>query len=297
MAFESNYPLVSKNLTVIFAAMKQQSEKYPDRPLMFKVIETPSVQSNRIGNKELELLTYAIMMNDIYLGYVQGPMDYNKIPINVEPNVMALESEKATLIELQKYSTSIPNDGLILLRKFYANMYGRQSDVISTRLFHPESIVMAIINEKPLESIWERSKNSIISMGMTNYPVAATLDATKLQQYMDRVPKGSLSNVINIKGDLWTISYNNARVNFEAGGIWDRNSNTFGTWSGFPLDGDFLYGINLAGMILGLCNEKLTGGWRQIFTNNHWEERLRYLCINASMNNYQYSYILDYLYK
>ena len=102
-------------------------------------------------------------------------------------------------------------------------------------------------------------------------------------------------NDIYINSQKFKINLNSDNINLEDGGIWDRNSRTFGTWSPFPRDGDYLYGINLAGFILGLLDNQLTGADRTKFKQQNWEKRITYLCLSAAMNAYTYSYIMDYV--
>ncbi|EEX4841230.1 hypothetical protein D0726_003352 [Escherichia coli] len=294
---ESNYPLVATNLTTVFDALRQQAEKYPDQPLFIRFIETPSVHQQTINNKQLDTQAYALMLNDIYLGYIQDPMDFSKIPIHVEPGAMAIESERKFLIEIQKYDTTIPKDGLELCQKFFFMAYGRQSPIIQQRIFHPESIVMHIFNNTPLVDIWHRDKGDMISKSMLNYPVVANFDTAKFVQHMAKYKEDDGDNIVYLGNDRWQVSYNDTKVSMADGGIWDRNSRTFGTWSPFPKDGDYLYAINLAGIIVGFLDRDLQGADRVKFVSENWEARIKYICLSAAMSNYQYSYAFDYAQK
>lgn len=292
---ESNYPLVSQNLTTVFDALKAQKDKYPNQPLFIKFIETPAVHQMTVGNKALDDQAYALMLNDIFLGYIQEPMDMSKIPIHVEPAAMAIESERKFLIEIQKYDTSIPPDGLRLCSKFFAQAYGRQSPIISQRIFHPESIVMNILCGTPLVDIWHRDRGDMISKSLNNYPLIANFKTDKFIAHMALYKPADDVNIVYVGKDRWTISYNDTKVSMADGGLWDRNSRTFGTWSSFPKDGDYFYGMNLAGIIIGILDHWLEGSDRKKFVADQWEKRIQYICISAAMSNYQYSYILDYV--
>lgn len=292
---ESNYPEVVTAVTAVLNQFSAQAAKYPNQPLFVNLKQYPIVQNQTIGNKELDGIATAMSLNDVYLSAKQTKMDLSIIPKQIEPGVMSDESVKLVKFDLARRNTSIPSNGLDLLKEFFFGIYGRRSEVVVTNIYHPESIVMNILTGAPLVPIWNRAKSDMISQRLTTYPIAAQLNVAAFRTYMNRFDSTMALNDFYIKSQKYRINLNSMRVDFEEGGIWDRNSRTFGTWSPFPKDGDYLYGINLAGMILGMLDNQLTGTDRTKFKSGNWENKITYLCISATMNAYTYSYILDYI--
>lgn len=290
---ESNYPDVVKIVTGVFDQMDAQTAKYPGLALPVNVKQYPSVLSSQIGNQSLDEVMCAMALHDVYLGSRQSKMSLDDHPLSIEPGAMAKESSTKTLIELGRRECSIPKNGLNLLQEFYFSIYGRRSDLIVTNVYHPESIVMYILNNTPLVSIYNRAKSDMITQALTNYPVVAKFNTAAFKQYMAKFTASHQINDIFIRNQPYKINLNDRKIDLSSGGIWDRNSRTFGTWSPFPKEGDYLYGINIAGFILGKLDNELTGNDRVLFKQQHWEDRIYALCINASMNAYAYSYIFD----
>lgn len=293
---ESNYPDVVRVVSAMLAQFDAQAAKYPDKPLAINVKEYPAVQNSTIGNKLLDQVGCALSLHDVYLSANQSQMVLNNNPLQIEPGAMAKESVDKILLDLGHRNISVPSNGLDLLYNLFFGVYGRRSDLIVTNIYHPESIVAYILNGTPLVPIWQRAKSDMISQSVNNYPVAAKFNVAAFRAYMNR-----FDNTVDIKdfyinNQKFTINLNADRVDFESGGIWDRNSRTFGTWSPFPKDGDYLYGINLAGFILGLLDNQLTVSADRIkFKQQNWERKIKYLCLSAAMNAYTYSYIFDYI--
>ena len=292
---ESNYPDVVKIVTKILAQFDSQVAKYPDQPLNVNVKQYPIVQNNTISNRQLDGTGFAISLNDVYLGPVQDKMDLSKNNIRIEPGMMAQESEKYVVFDLQHRDTSIPTNGLNLLRDFFFSIYGRVSDLVVTNIYHPESIVANILTGEALVPIWNRAKSDMISQAMTNYPVAGKFNTAAFVAYMNRFSNDMEINDFFIKSEKFRVNLNSLKSNFENGGVWGENLHTFGTWSSFPEPGDFMYGVSLAGMIIGILDNTLTGANRVKFKAGRWEEKIRFLCLAASMNNYTFSYIFDYV--
>lgn len=295
MAISSNYPKVVDTLTLLVNTMDQQSAKFPNRPLFFNVKEFPGVLNNTIGQGRLDQTAFAIMLNDVYFSYVEEPTRWGTHPIIVEPNPMSDESIKLVEYELNRRNVSIPTSGTMELKRFFFMLYGRDSSAIVTKIYHPESIVAHILWDEPLVPIWERAKPDMITQSLNNYPVATKVNVNAFRAKMAQYSSNMDVNDVLIGTEKYRVNLNNIRVDDLNGGLWDRNSRTFGTWSSFPKDGDYLYGINIAGAILGVLDNTLAGVERQHFKNNQWENRIRYLCLSASMNNFTFSYIFDHI--
>lgn len=292
---ESNYPEVVDIVTKVLAQLDAQVAKFPNQPLFFNAKKYPIVQNTVISNKELDGEATAISLNDVYLSCRQTKMDLSQIPKQVEPALMAEESRKLVEFDLGHRNMSIPESGLILLKEFFFNIYGRRSDLVVTNIYHPESIVMHILTGTALVPIWNRIKTDMLSQRLTTYPEAAKFNVAAFKTYMNRFDATMGIADFFVHSQKFTINLNSFKVDMANGGIWDRNSRTFGTWSPFPKDGDYLYGINLAGLLLGMLDNQLTGADRVSFKAGNWENKLTYLCIAASMNAYTFSYILDYI--
>lgn len=294
---ESNYPAVVAALTAIYKKMDEQTARYDGKPLFVNAKTYPSVLNKTFGNQTLDQTVTAISLNDVFIGYDQGKFLYQDMPPNVEPGVMTRESVDKLTLNLGGRFTSIPSNGLAMLHDFFFGLYGRRSDVIFTRILHPESIVAYILTGEPIKGIWERSKDDMITESLTNFPVASRFNVEAFRRYMAAFPENADVSLIKINGENYRINLNNIRVDAFSGGIFDRNSRTFGTWSTFPSDGDYLYGINVAGTIIGILDNTLTGSERDKFRTGQWEKRIRYLCISAAMSNYTFSYLLDHVIK
>ncbi|QFP93115.1 hypothetical protein [Serratia phage PCH45] len=292
---ESNYPDVVRVVTAMFAQFDAQTAKFPGKPLFLNVKEYPAVQNAAISNKSLDQTGYAMSLHDVYLGANHSKMDLNVNPLHIEPGAMAKESVSKVMIELGRRKMSIPHNGTDLLYKLFFSIYGRRSDLVVTNIYHPETIVAYILTGLAPTTIWNRAKSDMISQSLNNYPVAAKFNVAAFRTYMAKFDATMDINDIYINNQKFKINLNSDNINLEDGGIWDRNSRTFGTWSPFPRDGDYLYGVNLAGFILGLLDNQLAGTDRTKFKQQNWEKRITYLCLSAAMNAYTYSYIMDYV--
>ena len=295
--FESNYPAVTKALELISKTMDAQVAKYPNQPLFINVKTYPSVLNHVFGNQTLDQTVTAISLTDVFVGYAQNNLNLHDRNPAIEPAAMTRESVDRLMLDIGGRNTSIPKGGTSLLSDFFFGIYGRRSDAIVTRILHPESIVSYILTGEPLKGIWERAKSDMITQSISNYPVVSKFNVEAFKRYMATLPADADVNEIMIGGNRFRINLNNLKVDASGGGIFDRNSNTFGTWSTFPTDGDYLYGINIAGTVLGILDNQLTGADRVTFKSRNWEKRIRFLCVAATMNSYVFSYLFDYALK
>lgn len=289
---ESNYPDVVKVVTEVLNQFDAQSAKYPDQPLFINIKEYPIVQNLEISNRDLSGVGIAMSLNDVYLGTDQTRIDLSDQPKQNEPGLMAEESTKLVMFDLAKRNISVPANGLTLLKQFFYGIYARKHEVIVSNIYHPESIVMNILSQVALAPIWNRSGAGPVSPRLTNYLVVPKFNISSFVGYMTQFNDTMEINDFYINSQKYRINLNSMKVGFENGGIWDRNSRTFGTWSSFPKDGDYFYGINLAGAILGLINEQIPPNMVSDFMKYNWENKITYLCVAAAMNPYVFSYIL-----